>query len=337
MDLHTVLDGDLTTSASSASELERLGYDTLLVRETSNDPFLALLLAAQSTERVRLGTAVALALTRNPMNVAITADHLQRYSGGRLVLGLGSQVRAHVTRRFGMPWSQPVDRMQEFVHALHAIWDCWDTGGELRFEGRFHTHTLMPAPLRPPPNPFGRPKVFLAGVGTAMTRAAGAVADGFMSHPFTTDRYLREVTLPALRDGATSAGRSPDALELFASALVVTGHDERAMLERAESVRTQVAIYGSTPAYRSVLELHGWGDLQLELHQLARAGRWAEMGQLVDDDALATFAVVAEPHQLAEALRVRFADIATGVDVYETDLNAARAVAASMRPTVAAR
>ena len=314
--------GGLDRAAASAAELERRGYDGVMAAETSHDPFLPLLLAAQDTERVDLVTSIAVAFARSPMTLAQTAWDLQAASHGRFVLGLGSQIRAHITRRFSMPWSHPAPRMREMILAIRAIWACWNEGTKLDFRGDFYTHTLMTPFFNPGPNPHGDARIFLAGVGELMTEVAGEVADGFICHGFTTRRYVDEVTLPALEKGRAKAGRSMDGFELSGPMFVVTGRDEAEMAAAAKGVRGQIAFYGSTPAYRKVLDLHGWGDLQDELNRMSKEGRWGEMGELIDDEILATFAVVAPLDEVAAGLRDRWGDVLGRLSFYapyETD------------------
>jgi probable F420-dependent oxidoreductase len=308
--------GGLDTAAASAAALEARGYDGVMAAETSHDPFLPLLLAAQSTERVDLMTSIAVAFARSPMTLAQTAWDLQAASGGRFVLGLGSQIKPHITRRFSMPWSHPAARMREMIQAIRAIWACWNDGTKLDFHGEFYTHTLMTPFFNPGPNPHGDARIFLAGVGELMTEVAGEVADGFICHGFTTRRYLDEVTLPHLEKGRTKAGKSMDGFELMGPMFVVTGRDETEMAKAAVGVRQQIAFYGSTPAYRKVLELHGWGDLQDDLNRMSKEGRWKEMGDLVTDEILEEFAVVAPRDEVAAALNDRWGDVLARLSFY---------------------
>ena len=307
---------DLADAGENAKASEDAGYDGIFTAETNHDPFFPLLVAAQHTETIQLGTAIAVAFSRNPMTMAQIGWDLQSYSKGRFVLGLGSQIKPHITKRFSMPWSSPAARMREFILAMRAIWSCWNEGTKLDFRGDFYTHTLMTPFFSPGKNPYGDPKVFLAGVGQLMTEVAGEVCDGFLSHGFTTERYLREVTVPALERGLDKSGRTRADLEISLPAFVVTGGDEEAMAESAKGVRQQIAFYGSTPAYRGVLELHGWGDLQGELNLLSKEGKWVEMGELIDDEILETFAVVAEPDKLADAMLGRFGDLIDRLSFY---------------------
>jgi probable F420-dependent oxidoreductase len=308
--------GGLGSAQAQAAELERRGYDGVLTAEAGHDPFLPLLLAAQGTERADLITAIAVAFARNPMTLANTAWDLQAASGGRFVLGLGSQVRAHITRRYSMEWSHPAPRMREMILAIRAIWASWNDGTKLDFRGDFYTHTLMTPFFNPGPNPHGNARIFLAGVGGLMTEVAGEVADGFLCHGFTTRRYLDEVTLPALEKGRAKAGKAMDGFELAGPMFVVTGRDEAELAAAATGVRRQIAFYGSTPAYRGVLELHGWGDLQDDLNRMSKEGRWEEMGELIDDEILREFAVVAPLDELAAGLAARWGGVLHRLSFY---------------------
>ena len=284
--------------------------------ETAHDPFLSVALAATATSRIELGTGVAIAFARSPMTLAVTANDLQAVSKGRLVLGLGSQVKAHITRRFSMPWSRPAARMREFVLAMRVIWRCWHEGEPLDFRGEFYSHTLMTPFFSPGPNMYGPPKVFIAGVGDLMTQVAGEVADGFLCHGFTTERYLREVTVPALERGRKRAGLGMDGFQVSGLPFVVTGRTKEEFAASAAATKDQIAFYASTPVYRPVLELHGWGDLQQELTALAKASRWPEMAALIDNEMLHTFAIVAEPGAVAAAVQQRFGGVFTRMHLY---------------------
>lgn len=300
----------ITAVAAEAARAEALGFGGIGVTETNGNPFLAAAQAAQATSHVRVATAIALAFPRSPMDVAYTAWDLQALSGGRFALGLGTQVRAHVERRYGAVWSRPAARMREFVLALHAIWDAWETGGELRFEGEIYRHTLMPPNFRPPPAEHPRPPVLLAAVRERMTEVAGEVADGFLGHAFCTPEVLRDVTLPALERGLGRAGRSRADLEVDAGAFVAV--DDATW----EANRRRVAFYGSTPGYRHVLDHHGLGGLFEELHARSRAGAWREMPGLVDDDVLALFVARADdPSTLAARVRDRLGGLADRVSL----------------------
>ncbi len=308
--------GDLRGAGKAAAAQEAQGYDGLWTAETAHDPFFPLLLASQQTEQVELGTGIAVAFARNPMNLAQIAWDLQAASEGRFILGLGSQIKPHITKRFSMPWSHPAARMREMILAIRAIWASWNDGSRLDFQGDFYTHTLMTPFFNPGPNPHGNAKIFLAGVGELMTEVAGEVCDGFLCHGFTTEKYLREVTVPALERGAAKAGRSVDDIEISGPAFVVTGTTEEEMAASVQGTKQQIAFYGSTPAYRGVLELHGWGGLQDDLNKMSKEGKWKEMGELITDDILHTFAVVGEPEQLAPELQARYGDVVSRISFY---------------------
>jgi probable F420-dependent oxidoreductase len=301
---------------TTARDLQARGYAGVWASEVDHDPFLPLLTAAQATDRLQVGTAIAVAFARSPMTLAMTANDLQLASRGRLLLGLGSQVKAHITRRFSMPWVAPVPQMREFVQALRAIWRSWHNGEPLAFEGEHYTHTLMTPFFNPGPNPFGPPPVFLAGVGPHMSALAGGVADGFMCHGFMTERYLREVVVPSLERGRERAGKDLAGFEISGLPFVVTGSTEEEMAASSAAVREQIAFYAATPAYRGVLDVHEWGDLQGELNAMTKAGRWKEMGAVIDDEVLAAFAVVAEPGKVAGEILARYGDVFTRLHLY---------------------
>jgi probable F420-dependent oxidoreductase len=308
--------GGLDKAGQAAAQQEARGYDGIWVPETSHDPFLPLILAAEHTERIDLATGIVVAFARNPMTLAQVAWDLQAASQSLFILGLGSQIKPHITRRFSMPWSSPAARMREMILAIRAIWESWNQGTKLDFRGDFYSHTLMTPFFNPGPNPHGDARIFLAGVGELMTQVAGEVADGFLCHGFTTRQYLEEVTLPNLAKGRAKAGKAMDGFQLAGPMFVVTGRDDAEMAEAAKGVKGQIAFYGSTPAYRPVLELHGWGDLQEQLNRLSKEGRWAEMGDLIDDHMLATFAVVAPLDRVAGALQDRWGDVLDRLSFY---------------------
>lgn len=310
---------NLHNAGAQAKELEAAGYSGAWTAETSHDPFFPLLLAAEHTEQLELGTSIAVAFARNPMTLANIGWDLQAYSKGRFNLGLGSQIKPHITKRFSMEWSHPAARMREMILAIRAIWDTWENGTPLNFRGDFYTHTLMTpffTPERAELAGFGVPKIFLAGVGELMTEVAGEVCDGFLCHGFTTEKYLREVTIPALARGRAKAGKTMDGFEIVGPSFVVTGNNEEEMNAAAAGTRQQIAFYGSTPAYRNVLETHGWGEMQDELNRLSKQGQWVEMGNLITDEILETFAVVGAPETVAPELHRRYGDVIERISFY---------------------
>ncbi len=271
-----------------------------------------LTLAAVNTERLRIGTTIALEFARSPMAMAYPAYDVHRLSGGRLVLGLGSQIKPHIERRFSMPWSRPAARMREYIAALRAIWHTWQTGEGLDFQGEFYTHTLMPPLFNPGPLAGPAPEIWLAGVGPQMVEAAGAVADGFISHPLLSRSYMAEALVPALAAGRQSSGADRP-FTTAAMAMVTTGRTEELFAEAVGGTKRQIGFYASTPAYKPVLDHHGWGDLHAEAHALTKQGRWGELGDLIDDEMLSTLAVVGELDQVGAAMRKRFDGLADRV------------------------
>ena len=309
---------DPRTARTAFPTFERIGYDGAFSFEAKHDPFLPLATAAEHTQTLQLGTAIAIAFARNPMVLASLGHGLQSLSGGRFLLGLGSQVRPHIEKRFSSTWSRPAARMREIVQAIRAIWECWETGTPLDFRGEFYTHTLMIPAFNPGPHPFGAPPIHVAAFGPGMTRVAGEVGDGFIAHPFTTRRSLLEVTLPALEKGLAAAGRTREQLDVLCATMIVTADEER-WPTVVDAARAHLAFYGSTPAYLPTLACHGWDALHGELNRLSKQGRWQEMAGLIDDDVLETIAVVGPPGtpaaELAAKLRARVAGIADGISL----------------------
>jgi probable F420-dependent oxidoreductase len=332
-----LVDGPLVIQAladvpRAARDLEARGFAGTYTFEGPHDPFLPLVLAADTTERLELMTAVAIAFARNPMTIAQQADDLQRLSGGRFHLGLGSQIRPHVERRFSMPWSAPAARMRDFVLAIRAIWATWNDQVPLRYEGSHYAHTLMTPFFDPGPNPHGPPPVWLGGVGPAMTEVAGEVADGFLVHPFCTERSLAEVTLPALERGRARRGGG-GGLRLALPVMVATGPDDASIADAITAVKTQIAFYASTPAYRVVLDVHGWGDLQPAMREKTKTGDWAGMAAGVPDELLHAVAVVGPPDSVAPEIERRFGAHLDRVALntpYGLDADLATGIAASL-------
>jgi len=303
-------------AAETARRAEQAGYAGIWCPETAHDPFLPLLLAAEHTEHLELGTGIAVAFARNPLSMATVANDLQLFSKGRFMLGLGSQIKPHIEKRFSMPWSHPAARMREFVLAMRAIWSSWNEGTKLAFRGEFYTHTLMTPMFSPGRNPYGTPKVFIAGVGQLMTEVAGEVGDGFLVHGFTTEKYLRDVTLPALDLGLERSGRTPADIEVSYPGMVVTGDTEKEVEAATKAVKAQLAFYGSTPAYKPVLAHHGWGDVHHELNTLSKRGEWGQMADLIDDEMVQTFAAVGTPEEIPRIVLSRFGDVVDRFSFY---------------------
>lgn len=315
MKLDTGLGTGLEGAGAAARAAEEAGYDGVWSAETAHDPFLPLAVAAEHTERVQLGTSIAVAFPRSPLTLAHIGHDLQAFSKGRTIVGLGSQIQPHIEKRYSATWSRPAARMRELILAMRAIWACWDQGTKLDFRGEFYRHTLMTPFFTPDRQPYGLPKVFLAAVGPRMTAVAGEVADGFLAHGFTTPKYLRETTLPTLEAALAKSGRSRADFEVTLPFFLVTGTTEEEMDKSRTAVKRRIAFYGSTPAYRGVLEAHGWGDLQDDLNAMSKRGQWTEMGELIDDEMLDAFAVVAEPEGIAGAVKERYAGVADRVSL----------------------
>jgi probable F420-dependent oxidoreductase len=325
---------DLAGVQAETAAAERIGYDGLWTTETRHDPFLPLLLIAERSPRMQVGTAIAVAFARNPMTTAMVANDLQSLSGGRFILGLGSQIKAHIERRFSMPWSSPAARMREYVAAMRAIWQSWHEDTRLDFRGEFYQHTLMTPMFSPGPNPYGPPPVLIAAVGPQMTATAAQVADGMLVHGFTSERYLREVTLPQVEATLQEAGKDRSRFTMAYPGLVASAYDERTFGLAVAAVRERIAFYGSTPAYRGVLELHGWGELQSELLRLSKQQRWDTMAELIDDTILHTFAVVGEPAEVGKEIGRRFGGVVDRFTLYSPhpiDERSAQAIASQLQ------
>ena len=317
------LDAGLCTEGGYLKQIDRtahaaedLGFAGLWTSETKHDAFLPLAIAANETQRVELGTSVAIAFSRSPMETAQTAWDLQDLSDGRFLLGLGTQVRAHITRRFSMPWDRPAARLREYILALRAIWDSFQTGETLQFEGEFYQHTLMTPFFDPGPIDHPQIPVYIAGVNTRLARLAGEICDGFHVHPFHSPQYVRQTVKPAIAEGAEGAGRDPAQITLATSAFVIVTGDEEAAAEQRESVRAQISFYASTPTYRTVLEAHGWEDVGDRLAAMAPEKKWREMPALITDEMLAAFTVEAAPDEIGPALRERYEGLLHRVALY---------------------
>jgi probable F420-dependent oxidoreductase len=308
--------GYLRNAGAAARTAESLGFAGLWSSETRHDAFLPLAIAADATERIEIGTSVAIAFSRSPMEVAQTAWDLQDLSGGRFILGLGTQVKAHIRRRFSMPWDKPVPRLREYILALRAIWDSFQTEGPLNFEGEYYRHTLMTPFFDPGPIQNSEIPVHIAGVNTRLATLAGELCDGFHVHPFHSLEYVRSTVKPAILEGAEKVGRNPEGVELATSVFVVTGERVAEIDDQREKVRTQIAFYASTPTYRTVLEAHGWQEIGERLGKLARDKKWDGMPKLITGEMLDTFCVEAAPGEVGPALRDRYEGVIDRVALY---------------------
>ncbi len=312
--LDTQLRG-MATAASEADQLAEAGVDGAFSFEGPHDGFVPLILAAP-TARIDLYTNVAIALPRNPMQLAYLANDLQLISGGRFMLGLGSQIRPQIEKRYGAAFDPPVARMREFVQALHAIFAAWATGERLRFEGDFYRHTLLTPMFNPGPNPGGPPPIWLGALGPLMTQMTAEVADGLLVMPFSSEKYFTEHTLANLNIGLARGGRTRQDISIISQAIVCVGRDEREYEAAVMGVKGLLSFYGSTPSYRPVLDAHGWGDLHVELNALSKQGRWVDMIGLIDDDVMHTIAVCGTPDEVAAQLARRFEGVADRVAFY---------------------
>jgi len=305
----------LATAGELFAELEAAGFDGACTYETRHDPFLPLVLAADRTTTLKLGTAIAIAFARTPMLLATVGRDLQDTSAGRFTLGLGTQIRPHIERRYSMPWSRPAARLREMVLAIRAIWDAWDGVAPLDFRGEFYTHTLMPPAFDPGPAPFGRPRILLGGVGPHLTRVAAEVGDGILVHPFATRESLEQITLPALDEGSRTAGRTRSDLDVTVVTMIATGETGAELDDAIAAVRGQLAFYGSTPAYARILECNGWEGLHPRLNSLSKEGRWDDMAKLVTDEMIEAIAIVGRRHEIAGLIRAKVGGIADTVSL----------------------
>ena len=332
------IDAGLTATAKDAAPaaraLEAQGFDAAWTFEAPRDPFFPIVLASQVTERIELGTSVAIAFARNPMICANIGHDLQEITGGRFILGLGSQIKPHIERRFSQPWSRPAARMREFVQAIRAIWAAWNDGERLAHRGEFYTHTLMTPAFSPGVNPYGPPRIFVAGVGPKMVGVAGEVADGFFVHPFHSPDFLEAETLPALEGGLDAAGRSRADLEVSCPTIAAVGSNDEQIATARRKAKGQISFYGSTPAYKGVLDFHGYEALQPELNRMSRAGKWAEMSEHIDDRLFDLLAVSGTPAEVGARIRTRnesFADRTTLLLYNETEPDAVKDIIAAAR------
>ncbi len=305
---------DLAEVPKVAKQAEALGYDGIHSSETSNDPFLPLVLAAEHTERLTLSTAVAIAFPRSPMVTAMMSWDLQRFSKGRFVLGLGTQIKAHNERRFSTPWTAPAPRLREYVMTLRAIWNTFQTGAKPEFKGEHYQFTLINPMFNAGPIEYPYIPVHLAAVNPVNAMVAGEVADGIKIHPFNTPSYAKAVLLPAVQKGMDKAGRSKDNFEFWGGGFVATGKDWAAVEESVEEVKRRISFYGSTPTYRPVLEHHGWNDLSEQLHKMSITNQWAEMPKIISMEVVEQFAVVAPYDQVAQKMKEHFSGVANCID-----------------------
>jgi probable F420-dependent oxidoreductase len=307
----------LQAATEYARKMEALGYGCLWSSETQHDPFLPLAVAATATDSIKLGTSIAVAFPRSPMVIAHTAWDIQKASEGRFVLGLGSQVRAHNERRFSVKFESPGPKLREFVLALRAIWECWQNGTPLRFQGEFYNFSLMTPFFNPGPIEWPKVPIFIAGVNHYMCRTAGEVCDGLHVHPFHSLRYLRQYVHPAVEEGLKAAGRSRRDFQYASSCFVIVGDTERERAQNREAIRQQIAFYASTRTYQPVLAAEGWEAIGPELHKKSLQGDWNAMGSLITDEMLGTFAVCGTYEDIGRKLRERYAGLLDRISLYQ--------------------
>ncbi len=308
---------DLRQAPATARAAEDLGFDAIWTSDTAHNPFFPLVLAAPETTRMALGTAIVVAFARSPMDVAYQSWDLQKLSGGRFLLGLGTQVKSHIERRFGMEWRSPADaHLRDYIGALRAIWAAWQSGERLNYRGEFYKLTLMTPFFDPGPIDHPHIPIYTAGVNERMCRLAGEISDGFHAHPFHTQRYLQEVVIPEIERGAQRAGRSRDEIAISSAIFVATGGSQAEIDAAVATVRQQIAFYASTPDYAAVMDLHGWGEVREQLSGLASRKQWAEMPALITDEMVAAFALVCPPGELAQRIRHKYTGLLDRVTLY---------------------
>ena len=299
---------DPAEAQTISKNLEDLGYDGAYTFEGPHEPFLPLAAAALATKKLELLTSIAVAFSRNPMTLANLGYDLQLMSKGRFTLGLGSQIKPHIEKRYSMPWSSPAKRMREMVNAIKAIWGSWHEGKDLDFRGDFYQHTLMTPIFNPGKNPYGLPKIYVAGVGPLMTQAAAESGDGFIVHPFHTVNFLEKITLPSIKRGLESTQAKE--FDISVGIMVATGMTDEAITKARDACKAQIGFYGSTPAYKVVLEQHGWEGIQLELNSLTKKGLWNDIPSLISDEMLESIAVCGKPDEVSNIIQDRYGKIA---------------------------
>lgn len=316
-----LLSEKLEDAPGRAKKLEELGFDGTSVGETRHDPFFPMLLAAEHTKRLHVATCIAIAFAQSPMLMAYKSWDLQRYSGGRFELGLGTQVKGHIERRYSMPWTPPIPRMREYVQSLRAIWNSWQNGVKLDYKGKDYSFSLMTPMFNPGPIQHPHIPVYLAAVTPAMAKLTGEVGDGIFLHPLSTPKYIREVLLPAIREGAKKANRSLDTFDVSSQNFIITGRTEADLQPEIDRIRRQIAFYASTRTYKVVMDTHGWGDVTDKLFQLSLKGQvgggsedvWKEMAGSITDEIFNEFVIVATYDTVAKRIKERFGGLVTRI------------------------
>lgn len=312
----TIFPNNLNTVGELARQVERFGFDGLWTSETAHNPFLPLTHAAAATEKILLGTAIAVAFPRSPMVTAQIAWDLAEQSNGRFALGLGTQVKTHIVRRFSTPWNPAAPYLREYIQSVRAIWNSFQNNVPLKYEGEYYNFSLLTPFFQPSPVATPDIPVYIAGVNEVLCRLAGEMCQGFHAHPFHTLKYLRELVIPNIEAGAQKGGRSRADCALSCAIFVVTGRNQQEIDDNKGAVKSQIAFYASTPTYSTVMEMHGWMDLHEQLNAMSRQGKWFEMGELISDDMLREFAVIAPLDELASAVKERYTGLLDRVGYY---------------------
>lgn len=321
MKIDAPITADMRRIGDQAKRLEAIGYDGLRLAELNHDPFLPLTIAAEHTTSIELVTSVAVAFSRNPMSMAVLAHDLNEYANGRLVLGLGSQVKPHIERRFSMPWHKAAAQMREFIEAMQAIFRCWYDGERLEFMGEYYQHNLMPATFTPENVGGPKPRIVLSATGPLMTKVAAEVADGMIMHPFSSAKYMTEVTIPAIEQGLSLSGRRLADFALDYAPMIATGNDEESLSQAIKTLRGRIAFYGCTVAYKPVLDIHGWGDLSDELITLNRQHRTDDMAALITDEMVETIGITGTPSEVVDTMKARFGGVISRTGFGAADLS----------------
>jgi probable F420-dependent oxidoreductase len=303
-------------AAEEEKRLAAIGYDGVYTLEGSWDPFLPLAIASEHAPQLDIATAIAVAFPRNPSHIAYQAWDLQTFSKGKFSLGIGSQIQAHIEKRFGLEFNPPAARMREYILAVKAFFDCWQNGSRLDFQGKYYRHTLMTPMFNPGPNPYGIPPIMLGALGPRMTEVAGEVADGLIVHPFNSMPFLEEKALPAVQRGLEKSGRTLDDFTLQVNAIIITGETEEEYLAAEASVKGLLGFYASTPAYKPPMDAVGLGDLQAKMNALSKAGKWDELGNYVDEHFINAFCTCGKPEEIATKLKKKYSAYADRLAIY---------------------
>lgn len=307
---------DMAGAANEAKRLAAIGYDGVYTLEGSWDPFLPLVIASEHAPELDIATGIAVAFPRNPSHIAYQAWDLQKFSKGKFMLGIGSQVKAHIEKRFGLPFDAPAARMREYILAVKAFFDCWQNGTRLDFQGKYYRHTLMTPMFNPGPNPYGIPPILLGALGPLMTQVAGEVADGLIVHPFNSLPFLEDKALPAVRKGLEKSGRSEDDFIIQVNAIIITGETEAEYKAAEDSVKGLLGFYASTPAYRPPMDAVGLGDLQPKLNELSKQGKWDQLGDYINDEFIDAFCVRGKPDEIADKLKKKYGSYVDRLAIY---------------------